>query len=94
MQMSDRQPPRINLEPYIQAGGLGNDILKPNNAVMDRFMAVSDMRAGVEVRKKADKRTIEYEDVGFVRVAKQSRMPKFRIPIFGLLDRDDISEIH
>jgi hypothetical protein len=63
----------IHLDTY---NGIASDVMELNAPVADRFMQVSDMRGDIVVIRKPQDRVLDYDDVGFVRVAKFLKMPR------------------
>lgn len=64
---------RISLDKY---RGVGNGVIQLNDMVADGFMRVSDMRHDIVIVQKPQDRVRDYEEVGFVRVAKFLKMPR------------------
>lgn len=69
----NRHHKAIHLDTY---RGVACDLMELNNPVADRFMQVSDMRGDVVIIQKPQDRARDYDDVGFVRVAKLLNMPR------------------
>lgn len=64
---------RISLDGY---KGVANDLMELNDPVADGFMRVSDMRNDVVIIQKLRDRIRDYDEIGFVRVAKFLKMPR------------------
>lgn len=64
---------RMSLDGY---KGVANDLMELNDPVADGFMRVSDMRNDVVIIQKLQDRVRDYDEVGFVRVAKFLKMPR------------------
>lgn len=64
---------RISLDNY---RGVGNGIMQLSDPIADGFMKTSDMRYNVEVVSQPEQRVQDYEDVGFVRIAKFLKLPR------------------
>lgn len=56
--------------------GVARDIMELNDPVADGFMRVSDMRGDVVIVQKPQERVRDYDDIGFVKVAKFLKMPR------------------
>jgi len=63
----------IHLDTY---HGLGWDFMELNQPVADGFMRVSDMRADVAITQKPQDRVRDYDEIGYVRVAKLLKLPR------------------
>lgn len=68
-----RHTQRISLDQY---QGVAKGLMQLNDPVADGFMRVADMRGNVQIIQKPQDRVRDYEDVGFVRVAKFLKMPR------------------
>lgn len=66
----------IALDTY---NGIANDLMILNTPLADRFMQVSDMRSDIAIIQQLQDRVRDYEDVGFVKVAKFLKMPRFDV---------------
>lgn len=71
-----KHPKHISLDGY---NGIAAASMRLNDPVADRFMAVSDMRADIVVMQKPHDRVLDYDQLGFVRVAKYIKMPRLDI---------------
>lgn len=63
----------ISLDEY---KGVARDIMDLNDPVADGFMRVSDMRGDIVIIQKPQDRVRDYDDIGFVKVAKFLKMPR------------------
>lgn len=57
--------------------GVGKEFLGLDSHVADGFMSVSDMRRDISIVQKPQERTRDYDQIGYVRVAKFLSMPTF-----------------
>ncbi|MBI4100490.1 hypothetical protein HY439_02005 [Candidatus Microgenomates bacterium] len=64
---------RIHLDGYY---GIARDLMELNDPIADGFMRTSDMRGDVVIVQKPRERVMDYDQVGFVRVAKFLQMPR------------------
>lgn len=64
---------QIHLDTY---RGIARDIMELNEPIADGFMRVSDMRDDIAVIQKPQDRVRDYDDIGFVKVAKFLKMPR------------------
>lgn len=64
---------RISLDSY---RGVTHDLMQLNDPVADGFMRVSDMRNDIVVIQKPQDRVRDYDEIGFVRVAKFLKKPR------------------
>ncbi|MBI2338451.1 hypothetical protein HYU95_04690 [Candidatus Daviesbacteria bacterium] len=63
----------IHLDTY---RGIASDIMELNRPVADGFMKTSDMRGDVVIMQKPQDRVWDYDEIGFVRVAKLLKLPR------------------
>ncbi len=61
---------------HLNYSGVASDLMELNPSVADNFMRVSDMRRNILIVQKPQDRVRDYEDVGFVKVAKFLKMPR------------------
>lgn len=79
--MTEREPQdhqfkhnrQVHLDEY---RGLARDIMELNDPIADGFMQTSDMRGDVVIVQKPRQRVMDYDQVGYVRVAKFLQMPR------------------
>ncbi|MBI4035741.1 hypothetical protein HY383_02240 [Candidatus Daviesbacteria bacterium] len=79
--MLDREPQgykfkhakQISLDGY---HGVAKDLMQLNDPIADGFMRVSDMRDDIVIIQKPQDRVRDYDEIGFVRVAKFLKMPR------------------
>lgn len=64
---------RIFLDGY---HGVAKDLMQLNDPIADGFMRVSDMRDDIVVIQKPQDRVRDYDEIGFVKVAKFLKMPR------------------
>ena len=79
--MTEREPQghqfkhnrQVHLDEY---RGIARDIMELNDPIADGFMQTSDMREDVVIVQKPRQRVMDYDQVGYVRVAKFLQMPR------------------
>lgn len=64
---------RIYLDSY---NGVASDLMELNDVIADGFMRLSDLRSDVVITQKPHARVVDYDQVGFVRVAKVLSLPR------------------
>lgn len=69
----NKHPRAIHLDTY---NGVACDLMELNEPVADGFMRVSDMRGDVVILRKPQDRVRDYDEIGFVRVAKLLKLPR------------------
>lgn len=69
----NKHPKSIHLDTY---RGVACDLMELNDPLADKFMQVSDMRGDIVIVQKPQDRVRNYDEVGFVRVAKLLKLPK------------------
>lgn len=72
-QRQTKHPFRIHLDTY---HGVASNLMELNEPIADRFMQVVDMRGDVVIVQKPQERVRNYDDIGFIRVAKLLKMPR------------------
>lgn len=69
----NKHPKAIHLNTY---RGVACNLMSLNEPAADRFMQVSDIRTNIVIIQKPQDRVKDYDDIGFVRVAKFLKMPR------------------
>jgi len=64
---------RISMDSY---NGVAGGIMELNDPIADGFMRVADMRSDVVIIQKPQERVRDYDEIGFVRVAKVLKLPR------------------
>lgn len=64
---------------HLNYRGIASNLMELNHPMTDGFMRVSDMRGDILVVQKPQDRVRDYEDVGFVRIAKFLKMPRLEL---------------
>ena len=67
-----RHAQRLTLDAY---NGIASDIMAMHDPTADGFMRVADMRKDIVVTQKAPSKTVDYDQVGPVRIAKFLTLP-------------------
>ncbi|MDO8618609.1 MAG: hypothetical protein Q7R49_01535 [Candidatus Daviesbacteria bacterium] len=70
---------RHSKEIHLNYGGVASDLMELSPSIADGFMRVSDMRGDIVIVQKPQDRVRDYEDVGFVRIAKFLKMPRLEL---------------
>lgn len=69
----NKHPRAIHLNTY---RGVACDLMELNEPIADGFMRVSDMRGEVVIIQKPQDKVRDYNEIGFVRVAKFLKLPR------------------
>ena len=69
----NKHPKAIYLDAY---NGVACDLMELNKPAADRFMQVGDMRGDIVIVQKPQDRVRDYDEIGFIRVAKFLKIPR------------------